>query len=411
MHDFKYKSNKLYCEQVAVERLAKEFKTPLYVYSRKTIVNHFRKIKRAFKEFKPLICYSVKSNANLRLLSVLVAEGAGLDVVSGGELYKALKAGVNPQKIVYASVGKTDEEITAALKAGILFFNVESVAELKNINRISAKLKKQAKAAIRINPDVNPQTHEYITTSKKENKFGIDLKTAAGIFNNTQKYKAVDICGIHLHIGSQITKAKPYKDALKKVISFIKKNNIKLDYINLGGGLGIVYGSEKPQTADSFSKAISPLLRKIKARLILEPGRFIVGNSGILIARVIYVKESGNKIFVITDTAMNDLMRPSLYKAFHKIVPLNKKGRRFKRPVDIVGPVCETGDFLGKARILPEVKGGEYLAIFGAGAYGFSMSSNYNARCRSAEVLVSGRKYELIRRRETYKDLIKTDII
>ena len=410
MHEFKYKKNEFYCENVKIAELAEKFGTPLYIYSRKTLLDHFNKIKRAFSEFEPLICYSVKSNANLNILRILIKEGAGLDVVSGGELYKALKAGVKPSKIVYASVGKTDEEIQEALKAGILFFNVESVPELENINRIAKKLRKKANAAIRVNPDIDPETHEYITTSKKENKFGIDLKTAREIFSSMDKYECLNLNGIHLHIGSQITKAKPYKDALKKIISFIKANKISLDYINLGGGLGIVYDNEKPQTAESFAKAIAPLLRKINARLILEPGRFIMGNSGILAAKVVYVKDTPTKTFVITDTAMNDLMRPSLYKAFHAIVPLRKSRSYFKKPVDIVGPVCETGDFLGKSRKFHKVESGDFLVVLGAGAYGFSMSSNYNARPRAAEVLVKGNKYYLIRKRETYQDLIATDL-
>jgi diaminopimelate decarboxylase len=410
MHEFKYKSNKLYCENVCLEKLAREFSTPLYVYSYKTLTDHFNKIKRAFKEFRPLICYSVKSNANLSLLRILVGQGAGLDVVSGGELYKALSIGVNPGRIVYASVGKTDKEIMEAIKAGILFFNVESVPELENINRLAAKLKKKVKAALRINPDVDPQTHEYITTSKKENKFGIDLQVARDIFSSLDKYPMVEISGLHLHIGSQITKAKPYQDALKKVIRFIAQNKIRLEYINLGGGLGIVYDKEKPQTAESFAQAIAPLLRKIKAKLILEPGRFIVGNSGVLLAQAVYIKEAAAKTFIITDTAMNDLMRPSLYKAYHNILPLKKARSYFKKPVDIVGPVCESGDFLAKSRKFPQVSSGDFLAVLGAGAYGFSMSSNYNARPRAAEVLVRGSKYYLIRRRETYKDLIQTDI-
>jgi len=410
MHEFKYKRNEFYCENVSLKKLAHEFSTPLYVYSHKTVVDHFRKIKAAFREFKPLICFAAKANANLNVLRILIKEGAGLDVVSGGELYKGFKAGVDAKKVVYASVGKTDEEIRGALKAGILFFNVESLAELENINRISALLKKRANVAIRVNPDVAPKTHEYITTSKKENKFGLDLEVARFIFSSLERYPWINLNGIHLHIGSQITQAKPYKEALKKIIGFIRENHIELDYINLGGGLGIIYDNERPQTAESFAKAITPLLRKIKAKLILEPGRFIVGNSGVLLAKTIYIKESAKKTFVITDTAMNDLMRPSLYQAYHTIVPLKKAKGNFKNPVDIVGPVCESGDFLAKGRKFPLVKSGDFLAVLGAGAYGFSMSSNYNARPRAAEVLVKGNKYYLIRKRETYKDLIATDI-
>ena len=410
MHEFNYRKKMLYCENVALEKLAREFKTPLYVYSYKTIISHFNKIKTAFRRFKPLICYSVKSNANLSILRLLTKAGAGLDIVSGGELFKAQKTGVKANKIVYASVGKTDEEIKEALKAEILFFNVESPAELENINRIAAALNKKASVALRINPDIESGTHAYITTSKKENKFGIDLITAGDIFLRKEQYPHIIIDGLHLHIGSQITKAEPYKKALKKIITFLDKNRIRIKYINLGGGLGIVYDNEKPQTAEKFAAAGSPLLKKINARLILEPGRFIIGNSGGLLAKTLYVKEAASKTFVITDTAMNDLMRPSLYKAFHKILPLNKTKAYFKKPVDIVGPICETGDFLGLSRKFPKVAGGDFLAVLGAGAYGFSMSSNYNARCRPAEILVKGSKYYPIRKRETYRDLIAADI-
>ena len=298
MHEFKYKRNRFYCEKVKIEEIANKYGTPLYLYSYKTLIDHYRKLKKAFSEFKPLICFSMKSNSNLTLLKILIREGAGLDIVSGGELYKALKIGADPKKIVYASVGKTDKEIEDAIKANILFFNVESEPELKAINRIAKRLAEKVKVAIRINPDIEPGTHNYITTSKKEDKFGVDFKRAAKIFKEKNKFKNLSIEGIHLHIGSQITKIKPFKEGISKTIDFIKKENININYLNIGGGLGIVYSDEKPQTAESFARNISGLVRELDINLILEPGRFIAGNSGILATKVLYIMDYSNKLLI-----------------------------------------------------------------------------------------------------------------
>jgi len=412
MHEFKYKGNKFYCEDVLVEGLAKRFGTPLYVYSYHTLVNHFLRLKEAFRAINPLICYSVKANSNLAILKALVSRGAGLEIVSGGELFRALKAGCPPEKIVYASVGKTDNEIKEAIHQGIFFFNVESLAELENINRIAGRFNKVSRVAIRINPDVEAKTHKFITTGKITNKFGIDLETAYKILLLSKKLKNVNICGLHIHIGSQITESQPFVAAIKKVIQFIEKLEscgIILEYLNIGGGLGIIYDRENPQTAQKYADQILPQLSATGLKVIMEPGRFIVGNAGILVARVLYIKNSPRKKFIIVDAGMNDLIRPALYGAYHAILPLRKNLATQK--ADVVGPICESGDFLAKERNIARVKEGEYIAVCSAGAYGFSMSSNYNSRVRSAEVLVAKDKVFVIRRREVLSDLTRNEIV
>ncbi len=410
MHDFKYKKDKLYCENIKVEELAKKFSTPLYIYSYHTLVDHYLKLRSAFSHIHPLICYSVKANSNLSILKVLVSQGAGLDIVSGGELYRALKVGCPAQKIVYASVGKTDKEIATAISKGIFFFNVESLAELENINRISARLKKITRAAIRLNPDVEAKTHKYVITGKITNKFGIDLESAYKILLLRGKFKNLNICGLHIHIGSQITESAPFVAALKKVSDFIqrlKHQGVKLEYLNIGGGLGIVYDRETPQTAQIYAAKIIPLLKKTGLKIIMEPGRFIAGNAGILVTKVIYIKHTPKKKFIIVDAGMNDLIRPALYSAHHRILSLRKNLKSEK--ADVVGPICESGDFLAKERYIAKVKEGDYLAVMGAGAYGFSMSSNYNSRLRAAEVMVAKDKISLIRKRESFEDLIRNE--
>ncbi len=414
MHDFKVKGNQLYCEKVKVQSLAEKYGTPLYVYSYNTIVDHYKKLQEAFEPIKPLICFSVKANSNLAILKALVSKGAGLDIVSGGELFRALKAGCDPKKIVYASVGKTAAEIETAIKKGILFFNVESLPELENINRIAKRLNKITNAAIRINPDVEPKTHKFITTGKLTNKFGIDFDTAARIFSAQRSFMNVRICGIHIHIGSQITESSPFIAALNKVTVFIAKLNrqgIHLEYLNMGGGLGIIYDKETPQTAQEFAAKVLPLLKETGLKVIMEPGRFIIGNASILVAKVLYIKSTPLKKFVIIDAGMNDLIRPALYSAHHNIVPVHGGDERHHVVVDVVGPICESGDFLAKERLMPAVKEGDNLAVMSAGAYGFSMSSNYNSRRRAAEVLVKGNKVFLIRKRETYEDLVRNEVV
>ncbi len=417
MHDFKYKHNELYCESVAIKELAKKYGTPLYVYSRKTLLDHYRKLKDAFQSIKPLICYSVKANSNLSILRSLVSRGAGLDIVSGGELYKALKVGVSPRKMVYAGVGKTEKEIEYSIRSNILLFNVESLSELRAINRVSGRLHKRQAVAIRINPNVKAKTHKYITTGGKQNKFGIDIGAAKDIFLNRWRFINLDITGVHLHIGSQIVDAKPFVNAIKKLVDFVQRlesGGIKMRWFNIGGGLGIIYSGERPQTAQEYAKEVLPLLKKLDARIILEPGRFIAGNSGVLVTRVLYLKETPGKNFAIVDAAMNDLIRPSLYGAYHEVLPLRSvpySALRKIRSYDIVGPICESGDFLAKDRRFIDLEERDLLSVMSAGAYGFSMANTYNSRPRPAEVLVDGRRARLIRRRETYKDLIRNEII
>jgi diaminopimelate decarboxylase len=413
MHEFRFKGNKLYCEEVLVSDLARKYGTPLYVYSYNTFINHYLKLKQAFQAVDPLICYSVKANSNLAILKSLVARGAGLDIVSGGELFRALKAGCDPGKIVYASVGKTDKEIREAIKKGILFFNVESLPELKNINRIAKALGRKTNVAIRINPDVAPKTHHYITTGKLTNKFGIDFATAEKIFLLGRKLRHVNIRGIHIHIGSQITDGEPFVEAIKKVVVFVsrlKLAKINIEYLNIGGGLGIVYRNEKPQTAVEFAGKVLPILKASGLKIIMEPGRFVIGSAAILAVKVLYIKKTPLKNFVIVDAGMNDLIRPALYDAHHEIVPLSSSRKRGSIKADVVGPICESGDFLAKGRNLPAINEGDLLAVMCTGAYGFSMASNYNSRCRPAEVLVKASRVKLIRRRESQEDLIRNEI-
>lgn len=411
MHEFQYKNNVLYCEDIKVQDIAKKVGTPFYLYSRKTLLDHFRKIRNAFREIEPLICFSMKSNSNLSVCKALLNEGAGLDIVSGGELYKAMKIGADPKKIVYASVGKKKEEIEEAVRRGILMFNVESIPELSLINAVAGKLSKTVDIAIRVNPDVSPDTHRHISTGAKETKFGVDLKSAESIFDGSNRYPHLNITGLHLHIGSQITEAAPYLKAIKKVYSFIKSARIDVRTLNIGGGLGIIYSREKPQTAKEFADAVMPLLKKSGLKIILEPGRFIAGNSGILVTSVLYVKKTPFKKFVIVDAGMNDLIRPSLYDAYHEIMPVVRRPGMASEAVDVVGPICESGDFMARDRRLQEQRPGDILAVMSAGAYGFSMASNYNSRPRPCEVMVAAGKFYTVRQREKYEDLIKGETI
>ena len=415
MHEFKYVNNRLYCEKVRLEDLALRFGTPLYVYSYHTLIDHFHKLQAAFSDIQPLICYSVKANSNLAILKALVDKGAGLDIVSGGELFRALRIGCPAEKIVYASVGKTGREIEEAIKKRILFFNVESLPELESINRIAKRLNRVVNVAIRINPDVEPKTHKYITTGKLTNKFGIDFKSARQILLLRKALSGVRVCGLHIHIGSQITEAAPFIAAINKVVDFIaqlRKRGIALEYLNIGGGLGIVYDKETPQTAQKFAAKALPLLKSTRLKIIMEPGRFISGNAGALVTKVLYIKSTPKKKFVIVDSGMNDLIRPALYGAYHNILALKTRGAWQKREkVDIVGPICESGDFFAKERKMPPLKEGGYLAIMGAGAYGFSMSSNYNSRPRAEEVMVVKDRVFVIRKRESYQDLTDKEMI
>ncbi len=412
MDYFFYKNGSLYAEDVDVSVLAQKYGTPLYVYSKRTIVEHLKKIQSAFSQFDTLVCYSVKANSNISILKIMAKEGAGFDIVSGGELYRVLKSGGDSKKIVYAGVGKTEKEIAYALKTGILMFNVESVEELQRINKTAKKLKTIANVAIRINPDIDAHSHAYTTTGKKENKFGIDIVLAGSLFNMAKKYKHINIKGVDMHIGSQITTIQPYIEAIKKLKNFIKqmKNFSKnFEYFNIGGGMGIIYNEEKPATASEFASEITQYIKDLNLKLIIEPGRFIVGNGGILLASVIYNKKGIKKNFLIVDAGMNDIIRPALYNAYHRIIPVKQTNGK-EKIYDIVGPICESADFLGKDRYMPDLNQNDLIAVRSAGAYCFSMSSNYNSRPRAAEVIVDGNKYKLIRERETYEDLMRLEI-
>lgn len=414
MHDFLYKKGELYCENVSVRKIAEKVGTPLYIYSYKTFTDHLHKLQKAFQPVKPLICYSMKANSNLAVLKALVNQGAGLDIVSGGELYRARRVGCPAEKIVYAGVGKTEQEVEAALRYGILLFNVESLPELGLINRVAGKMKVHARVSLRVNPDVDPRTHDYIATGKAESKFGIDLKTAEETFRGRKSYKHLALCGIHVHIGSQITSGEPFVEAFRKVLQFIdelKKHGVTIEFINLGGGLGVIYSNEQPQTAAQFAKKILPLFRGRKFRMVFEPGRFISANAGIFVSRVLHIKTTTRKNFAIVDGAMNDLIRPSLYQAHHEVWPVHRRSRCAQGVYDVVGPVCESGDYFAKGRTLQRLEEGELLAVMSSGAYGFVMASNYNSRPRASEVLVKGNRFEVVRKRETFQALIAGESI
>jgi diaminopimelate decarboxylase len=410
MHDFKYKNGELYCEDVPVRTVAQRVGTPFYLYSGNTLASHFRAFDDAFAGVPHLICFALKSNSNSAVLRLLGREGAGADIVSGGELFRALRAGIDPKKLVYAGVGKRREEIEYALKVGILMFNVESGDELLAIDRAAREMHSIARIALRVNPNIDAGTHPYISTGLKENKFGIPIEQALECYQIAKGLANVEVVGVHQHIGSQITEVRPFVDALEKLVGFVrelKAAGIDIQYINIGGGLGITYKDETPPLPKEVAQAIRPLLKNCGCTIVMEPGRAIVGNAGILVTSALYHKDSGEKRFLIVDAGMNDLIRPSLYEAYHDIRPVIEPVAPAENLFDVVGPICESGDFLAKDRKMPEVKQGDLLAVMSAGAYGFSMSSNYNSRPRAAEVLVKGGDYAIVRERETYNDLIK----
>ena len=407
-----YQRNQLHVEKVSVESLARRFGTPLFIYSKNTLLENYHAYEKAFGTTPHLICYAVKANSNYTLLKTLAHEGAGADVTSGGELYRALQAGFSPDRIVYAGIGKTAPEIEYGLRNSICMFNVESIEELELINRIALKLKKKAPLAFRINPHVDPHTHHYITTGKSGSKFGIPHYEAVDAYRHAARLKGIEISGIHTHIGSQITEVEPFKLTavrIAKIVSQLKSIGIALRSIDIGGGLGITYADEKTPSPRELISAVVPAFKGFQGNFICEPGRSIVGNTCVLIAQVTYRKTVEGKKYLIVDAGMNDLIRPTLYDAYHDIVPVTKTGRQGVK-LDVVGPICESGDFLGKDRLLPWLGQGEYLAVRCAGAYGFAMSSQYNSRARAAEVLVDGKKVTLIRSRETYQDLVKNEV-
>jgi len=412
MHHFEYRDGVLFAEEVSVTALAEEYGTPLYIYSAATLRRHFKAFDSAFDGLDHLTCYSVKANSNLAVLKLLAAEGAGMDIVSGGELYRALKAGVAPEKIVYSGVGKRDSEIREALEAGILMFNVESVAELKRINAVAGDMGMTAKVSFRINPDVDPQTHPYISTGMQENKFGLDIENSLAAYELADELENVEPVGMDCHIGSQLTKIDPFLEALDKLLNFnekLKGLGIDIKYLDLGGGLGISYDEEEPPHPSEFGKALSAKLKGLPLKVIFEPGRVIAGNAGIMVTQVVYTKSNPTKNFLIVDGAMNDLIRPSLYGSYHRIGEVELNGRQHK-PFDVVGPICESGDFLARDRELPSVEQGERLVVYSAGAYGFTMASNYNTRPRACELLVDGSTVTVARKRESYEDLIANEL-
>ncbi|GAB6176745.1 diaminopimelate decarboxylase [Desulfobaculum senezii] len=407
MHFFTLKDGELHAEDLKVADLAKEYGTPLYVYSAATLRRHFKAYDSAFTSLRHMTCYSVKANSNLSVLKLLAEMGAGMDIVSGGELHRALAAGVDPQKIVYSGVGKRTAEIREALEANILMFNVESQQELERIGAVAQEMGKTARISVRINPDVDPKTHPYISTGMKKNKFGLDLETSLATYRRAKELPAVEAVGIDCHIGSQLTTVEPFLEALEKILNFYQQlcdMGLCIEYIDLGGGLGITYDEEEPPHPAEFGEALAKRLADLPITLILEPGRSIAGNAGILVTEVVYTKQTPSKHFVIVDAAMNDLVRPSLYGSFHRIAEVAPAGRP-EEDVDVVGPICESGDFLARDRQLPRVESGEFLACFSAGAYGFTMSSNYNSRPRACEIIVDGQNVTVARRRETYEDL------
>jgi diaminopimelate decarboxylase len=425
MDHFHYRNQILHCEDVPIRQLADLYGTPLFVYSKATLLHHLAQVQKAFVAVAPLICYSLKANGNLHLCRLMAEAGSGFDVTSGGELYRALKAGGRGEQIVFAGVGKTDAEIRYALENNIFLFDVESEEELHNLAEVARGVGKTAPVALRVNPDLPPKTHAKTDTSVKGVKFGLDIDTILEVARGVVGNPHVRVIGLHMHLGSPILSTKPYQEGVAKgliLIEHLREQGHPISVLNMGGGFGIHYRKQEAQPAQAFAEVIVPAVQKAKCQLVLEPGRFIVGNAGVLVSRVLFTKESGGKHFLIQDAAMNDLVRPTLYDSFHRIWPAEPPPGVPAPPddyegvipntikQDVVGPVCESGDFLAKDRQLPSLKRGDVLVTFSAGAYGMSMSSNYNSRPRAAEVLVEGALHRLIRRRETYEDLVRPEL-
>ncbi|CAB1085690.1 Diaminopimelate decarboxylase (EC [Olavius algarvensis Delta 1 endosymbiont] len=413
MHHFKYRENALFCEEVPVKQIADEIGTPFYLYSHATLKRHFQAFSTAFAGIDHLICYSAKANTNQAVLKLFADLGCGLDIVSGGELYRGLKSGFAPQRVVYSGVGKSSAEIDYALEQGILMFNVESLVELELINERAGRLNKVAPIAIRVNPDVDAKTHPYISTGLKKNKFGINAEAALEGYRTSARLEHVEAIGVACHIGSQITASDPFEDALKSLkilIEELKQMGIDIQYLDMGGGLGITYADEKPPPIHEYADTIIKQLKGMDIKLVLEPGRVFVGNAGILVTKVLFRKSGGAKNFVIVDAGMNDLMRPTLYNAFHAIEPV-VNSRRDLIVADVVGPICESSDFLAVDRSMATVDDGDLLAVMSAGAYGYVMSSNYCSRPRVAEVMVKEDRFQVVKARERYEDLVRGETV
>ena len=415
MEHFTYRHHELCCESVPLRTIAQAVGTPSYVYSKAAIVQSFQAYDRAFAAVPHLVCYAIKANANLAVLATLAREGAGADIVSGGELFRALRAGIPAAKIIFSGVGKTRDEMRDALKAEICMFNVESESELDTLGQVARAMGVRAPVALRVNPDVDPHTHKYISTGLRTSKFGIPYERALAVYERAATMPGIEVVGAQMHIGSQLTTTSPFADAAGRVVALAKmlrERGIDLRMIDVGGGLGIRYRDETPPTHEQYATVLVPILRELGATLLLEPGRSIVGNAGALLTRVLYRKDTPAKKFVVIDAAMNDLIRPSFYDAYHEVRPVDEaRGQAPHEKADVVGPVCESGDFLARDRELPRLEENDLLALMSAGAYGFAMASNYNARPRAAEVLVDGSRYTIVRRRETYDDLISGEVI
>jgi diaminopimelate decarboxylase len=410
MDPFVYRHAELCCERVSLRALAAEVGTPAYVYSKAALLESYEAYDRAFAEVPHVVCYSVKANSNLGVLGTLARAGGGADIVSGGELFRALRAGIPADRIIFSGVGKTRDEMRAALEVGILLFNVESLSELRALDAVAREVGVRAPVALRVNPDVNPETHPYISTGLRSSKFGIPYAAALEAYGEAVGLKGIEVVGADMHIGSQLTKASPFAEAVARLAALVKilrERAIEIRMVDVGGGLGIRYREEAPPTHREYATVLLPALRELGVTVLLEPGRSIVGNAGLLLTRVLYRKDTGEKKFVIIDAAMNDLIRPPLYDSYHEIRPVNEaRLGGLMEKVDVVGPVCESGDFLAKDRDLAQAEEGDLLAVMSAGAYGFAMSSNYNTRPRAVEVLVDGDRYAIVRRRETYEDLV-----
>jgi diaminopimelate decarboxylase len=413
MHHFHQRDGELYAEDLPLRLIAERVGTPCYVYSLATLRRHYRVFDDAFAALPHLICFSVKANSNLAVLRAFAREGSGFDIVSGGELFRALRAGADPARIVFSGVGKTREEIAAALRAGILMFNIESPGELDVINTVAAEIGAIARVALRVNPDVDPQTHPYISTGLKKSKFGIHIQRSIEDYRRAQHLPHIDVIGVDCHIGSQLTTVPPFVDALQRIRTLVERlqhEGVRIRYLDMGGGLGITYNDEKPPEPREYAAAISEELRGLDVTLVLEPGRVIVGNAGVLLTKVLYLKTTDDKNFVVVDGGMNDLIRPALYGSYQGIQPVQQRsGQHFT--ADVVGPVCESADFFAKDRELPAVQPGDLLAVMSAGAYGFVMASNYNTRPRPPEVLVDGDTFHVVRSRETLDDLVRGESI
>ncbi len=412
MPPFEYRGGELYCEGVALRQVAETVGTPTYVYSKNAVLDNYQAFDRAFASVPHAIFYAIKANASLALLSALAKAGAGADIASGGELFKALKAGIPAKRIIFAGVGKTREEMREALKAEIFLFNVESASELRTLDQVAQELGVRAPVALRVNPDVDPQTHKYIATGLRSAKFGIPVTQALAEYEAAARMSGIEVVGAQMHIGSQLTSVAPIADSLARVAALVRQlreHGTEITAVDIGGGLGIRYRDEQPPTPDEYASALLPMLTELGVTVLLEPGRWMVGNAGVLLTRMLYAKQTPDKRFLIVDAAMNDLIRPSLYEAYHEIRPVRERAGDGEK-VDVVGPVCESTDFLAKDREMPRVDEGDLLAVMSAGAYGFVMSSQYNARPRAAEVLVEGGRYRVVKRRETYEDLIAGEI-